>query len=163
MLDDLDREALLKRLERTVVRHGWSCFAYCLLDTHFHLVVRTPEPNLGYGMQWLLAPYARDFNERYERRGNLFHTRFYSTRITNDEHLVAALVYVYLNPVRAGIVETPDLWPWSTYAATIGEVAASAVSRRIGGATPNRRAARPRRNSDSDLPSAKPSSATVVA
>ena len=97
----------------------------CLLDTHFHLVVRTPEPNLGYGMQWLLAPYARDFIEQYERRGNLFHTRFYSTRITNDEHLVAALVYVYLNPVRAGIVETPDLWPWSTYAATIGEVAAS--------------------------------------
>jgi putative transposase len=75
-------------------------------------------------MQWLLAPYARDFNKRHKRRGNLFHTRFYSTRIASDEHLIAALVYVYLNPVRAGVVEAPDLWRWSSYAATIGEVAA---------------------------------------
>jgi REP element-mobilizing transposase RayT len=122
--DDLDRETLLQRLDRAVVRYGWSCLAYCILDTHFHLVARTPVPNLGLGMQWLLAPYARDFNERHKRRGNLFHTRFYSNRIATNEHLTATLVYVHLNPVRAGIVESPDLWRWSSYAATIGEVAA---------------------------------------
>jgi REP-associated tyrosine transposase len=119
--DDLDRQALLQRLERAVVRHGWQCFAYCILDTHFHLLIRTAEPNLGLGMQWLLAPYARDFNERHKRRGNLFHTRFYSTRITSDDHLTAALVYIHLNPVRAGVVESPELWRWSSYAATIGD------------------------------------------
>jgi len=122
--DDLDRAALLQRVEHTVLRHGWLCFAYCILDTHFHLVVQTPKPNLGLGMQSLLAPYARDFNERHKRRGNLFHTRFYSTRIASDEHLTASLVYVHLNPVRAGVVEAPDLWRWGSYAATVGQIAA---------------------------------------
>jgi putative transposase len=118
--DDVDRQALLQRLGRTVLRHGWSCLAFCLLDTHFHAVVGTPTPNLGRGMQWLLAPYARDFNERHERRGNLFHSRFYSKRVTSPEQLVATLVYVYLNPVRAGIVERAEAWSWSSYSATVG-------------------------------------------
>ena len=122
--DDLDRKWLLQRLGLTVTRHRWSCLAYCLLDTHFHLIVQTAIPNLGVGMQWMLAPYARDFNDRHERRGNLFHTRFYSTRITSDEHLTAALVYLHLNPVRAGVVERPELWRWSSYAATIGRAPA---------------------------------------
>jgi len=118
--DDYDRQILLQRLGRAIVRYRWSCLAFCLLDTHFHALVHTPEPNLGRGMQWLLAPYARDFNERHERRGNLFHSRFYSRRVTSTEHLVGALVYVYLNPVRAGIVERAESWSWSSYAATIG-------------------------------------------
>jgi REP element-mobilizing transposase RayT len=122
--DDHDRETFLQRLERAVRRHRWLCFAYCLLDTHFHLVVQTPLPNLGLGMQWLLAAYAREFNERHERRGNLFHTRFYSDRIASDEHLTSTLVYVHLNPVRAGVVDDPELWRWSSYAATLGRLRA---------------------------------------
>lgn len=121
--DDVDRQALLQRFGRTVLRHRWSCLAYCALDTHFHVVVGTPAPNLGRGMQWLLAPYAKDFNERHERRGNLFHSRFYSKRVRSSEQLVATLVYVYLNPVRAGVVERAELWTWSSYSATIGRSA----------------------------------------
>ena len=71
-------------------------------------------------MQWLLAPYAHDFNDRHKRRGNLFHSRFYSKRVTSGDQLTATLVYVYLNPVRAGAVEHAELWSWSSYAATIG-------------------------------------------
>lgn len=71
-------------------------------------------------MQWLLAPYAHDFNDRHKRRGNLFHSRFYSKRVRSTEQLAAALVYVFLNPVRAGVVEQAELWIWSSYAATIG-------------------------------------------
>jgi hypothetical protein len=75
-------------------------------------------------MQWLLAPYAKDFNERHERLGNLFHSRFYSKRVRTPDQLVATLVYVYLNPVRAGIVERAEIWSWSSYSATIGRHAA---------------------------------------
>ena len=122
--DEHDREELLARIGRTVGRYRWSCLAYCILDTHFHLLVGTPAANLGVGMQWLLASYARDFNKRHERDGNLFHCRFYSKRVTSDEHLASAIVYVALNPVRAGLVEQPEVWPWSSYAATVGVAAA---------------------------------------
>jgi putative transposase len=119
-LTDNDRDLLLDRLGRTITRHRWSCLAYCILDTHLHLVVGTAEPNLGLGMKWLLGPYAQAFNERHERRGHLFCARFYSKRIESDEHLVSTIVYVALNPVRAGMVDEPGHWPWSSYASTVG-------------------------------------------
>jgi putative transposase len=118
--DDRDREVLVARIGEAINRHGWSCLAYCLLDTHFHLVVATREANLGAGMKWLLAPYAQGFNLRHARQGHLFRGRFYSRKIETENHLHAALVYVSLNPVRAGVVERPESWRWSSYAATIG-------------------------------------------
>jgi REP element-mobilizing transposase RayT len=118
--DDLDRQALVSWLSRATALYHWHCLAYCILDTHFHLLVATPAANLGRGMQQLLSTYARDFNRRYERQGNLFHTRFWSRRVASDEHLRTALVYVLLNPVRAGLVERADRWPWGSGAATLG-------------------------------------------
>jgi REP-associated tyrosine transposase len=119
-----DRALLLDRLAQAVERHHWSCLAYCLLDTHFHLVVGTPRPNLGQGMHWLLGPYAQSFNRRHEREGHLFRGRFYSKRITTPDHLTSAILYVALNPVRAGVVDDPVSWPWSSYAATVGRAPA---------------------------------------
>jgi putative transposase len=124
--DNVDRRAFVTRLARAVELHRWSCLAYCLLDTHFHLIVATPEPNLGLGMKWLKASYAQDFNFRHDRQGHLFGGRFYSQIIESDNHLIAAIVYVSVNPVRAGIVDQPEAWPWSSYPATIGVVSAPA-------------------------------------
>lgn len=122
--DDRDRTELLSRIGVATQRHRWSCLAYCLMNSHFHLLVGTPAANLGVGMQWLLSSYARYFNRRHTRDGNLFHSRFYSTRVKSEDHLTSALVYVLLNPVRAGLVERPDDWQWSSYAATVGTGAA---------------------------------------
>jgi REP element-mobilizing transposase RayT len=118
--DDYDRRALWGRLARTVMKFRWSCLAYCFLDTHFHLLVETPEPNLGAGMQWLCGRYGQAFNRRHFRYGALFGHRYYSTPISTDRHLASAIVYVVLNPVRAGIVRRPEEWGWSSYAATVG-------------------------------------------
>jgi REP element-mobilizing transposase RayT len=122
--DDWDRVNLFDRLERAVVRCHWSCLAYCLLDTHLHLILRTPDPNLGFGMQRFQAPYAQSFNRRHMRDGHLFRGRFYSTRLQTTEHLYAAIVYVSMNPVRAGMIQRPELWRWSSYAATVGRESA---------------------------------------
>ena len=122
--DEHDRRLLLDRIAGTVQRHGWSCLAYCMLDTHVHLVIGTPRPNLGQGMKSLLAPYAQNFNRRYEREGHLFRGRFYSRRIKSEDHLISAIVYVALNPVRAGVIDEPESWRWSSYAATIGRTPA---------------------------------------
>jgi putative transposase len=118
--DDHDRGTLVARLGQAVRRYDWTCLAYCLLDTHFHAVVATAQANLGSGMQWLLSSYCREFNDRHKRQGNLFHTRFYSKQIESDAHLTATVIYVHLNPARAGTVTSPELWPWCSYAATVG-------------------------------------------
>ena len=117
--DDTDRGTFLERLEKAVRRYHWSCLAYCLLDTHFHLIVETPEPNLGLGMKWLQSAYAQDFNYRHGRQGHLFAGRFYSALFRRDAHLLSAIVYVFVNPVRAGVVDLAEQWPWSSYAATV--------------------------------------------
>jgi len=120
VVDDRDREVLTSRISEAVERHAWSCLAYCLLDTHVHLLIATPQPTLSLGMKWLLGPYAQNFNQRHEREGHLFRGRFYSRRVQTQNHLMAAISYIVLNPVRAGLVERPEDWPWSSYAATIG-------------------------------------------
>lgn len=91
------------------------------METHVHLVVTTPEPNLGRGMHWLSGTYAQKFNARHGRSGHLFGDRFFSRVVVTNSHLVAAIAYVLANPVRAGLVERPEHWPWSSFAATVGE------------------------------------------
>ena len=71
-LDDGDRAAYLAMLGRVVVMKGWRCLAYCLMDNHVHLLIETPEPNLGSGMQRLHGLYAQSHNERHGRSGHLF-------------------------------------------------------------------------------------------
>jgi putative transposase len=118
--DDLDRGCHLQLLARTVDRYGWRCHAYCLLGNHYHLVVETPRPNLPVAMRQLNGLYARHFNDRYDRCGHVFQSRYRSILIENDEHLLNVCRYVVLNPVRAGISVSPADYRWSSYRATAG-------------------------------------------
>ena len=90
------------------------------MTNHYHLLVRTPEPNLSEAMHHLNGAYARWFNRRHGYRGHLFERRFHSATIESDWHLLEACRYVVLNPVRAGLVKAPSEWVWSSYRATLG-------------------------------------------
>jgi REP element-mobilizing transposase RayT len=118
--DDLDRERFLERVAHVVERHRWICHAYCLLTTHYHVVVETPLANLSVGMQQLNGTYAAWFNDRRGRQGHVFGSRYRSILIEDARYLVAVCRYVVLNPVRAGICNRPEEWPWSSYRATAG-------------------------------------------
>jgi putative transposase len=107
-------------LARIVDRLAWSCWSYCLLDTHYHLVVEAQHGNLSEGMQFLNGSYAQRYNKRLGRNGHLFGARFGSREIRNDSHLQAALRYVARNPVEAGLCSTPAGWFWSSYSAVVG-------------------------------------------
>jgi putative transposase len=113
--DDADRQTLLVILKGVVEAYGWRLFAYCLMRNHFHIVVQTPLPNLGEGMQRLLGAYAAYFNRRYERPGHLFNRPFKSERISDERQLAVAIEYVALNPVRAGLCADPTEWRWSSH------------------------------------------------
>jgi REP element-mobilizing transposase RayT len=113
-LDDRDRSEYLRLLGEAVFDHEWRCLAFCLLDNHLHLVIETPQPNLGDGMQWLHGTYARIFNDRHRRSGHLFQGRFGAKPIRTDPQLWAVVRYVALNPVAAGVCSTPQQWPWGS-------------------------------------------------
>ncbi len=115
VLDDGDRAALLQQLADAACRYSWCVHAYCLMTTHLHVVVETRDPNLGRGVGRLLGGYARWFNGRHGREGHLFGTPFFSRRLQSDEHVLAATLYVLVNPVRAGLCRHPSTWRWCSY------------------------------------------------
>ena len=106
-------------LAQAVRRQRWSCLAYCLMHNHIHLLVETPQPNLGAGMQRLHGLYAQTFNKRHKRCGHLFQGRYGGDRVRTDEQLLTAARYIALNPVEAGLCERPDEWPWSSHAGVL--------------------------------------------
>jgi putative transposase len=119
-LDDRDRQLFLILLGLAVGRYGWHCYGFCLMTTHYHLLVMTPEPNIARGMQWLNGVYAQRFNKRHAHGGHVFRGRYQSTLVEGEGHLVELHRYLPLNPVRAGICKSPREYAWSSYPALIG-------------------------------------------
>ena len=119
-IDDDDRYELLRLLAIVISRYGWECLAYCLMGNHFHLVVRTIDPSISRGMQWLNSRYCVYFNERYGLEGHALERRFRSVLIESEEQLWNTVRYVLWNPVRAGLCRLPEEWRWSSYRATSG-------------------------------------------
>ncbi len=119
-LDDRDREKFLEFFECSLVSHCVVCHAFCLMSNHYHAVITTNQPNLSHAMQQIDSPYAEWWNGQHSRRGHVFQGRFGAQLIQSDTYLLTACRYVVLNPVRAGIVSTPDEWRWSSYRATAG-------------------------------------------
>jgi putative transposase len=113
---DADRRLFLAELERAVGRRRWRCLTYCLMTNHFHLVIETPEPNLGAGMREFLGRFAQTSNLRHGTDGHMFKERFRSVHVATDEHFAYLLRYVVLNPVNAGLCRDPRDWRWSSHA-----------------------------------------------
>src|SRR4051812_30249623 len=116
-LDDIDRRRYLAGLARVTSRMSWRCLSYCLMGNHMHLLIETPQPNLGRGMQLLHGTYAQTFNRRHEKAGHMFGARFDSVSVTTDPQLWVLAAYIARNPVKAGLSRTPAAWPWSSHAA----------------------------------------------
>jgi putative transposase len=120
-LDDHDRRLFVHILVQTLARFSWRGLSYCLMPNHFHLLIRTPIPNLSRGMARLKGGYAKAYNRRHERIGPLFAGRFSARLIQRDRHLLETFRYIALNPVAAGLCETPSSWRWGAHPALAGE------------------------------------------
>jgi putative transposase len=122
-LDDHDRLRFLQLMQKVIADYRWQLLAYVLMSNHYHLFFRTPDTNLSLGMKDLDGDYASSFNVRYRRAGHLFQGRFKSHLVDSETYLLSVARYIVLNPVRAGMVESPGQWKWSSYRATAGLVA----------------------------------------
>lgn len=101
-------------------KNATAIWAWCLMPNHVHLILAPSEAD---GLRKALAPthtrYAKQINRREDRCGHLWQGRFASFPM-DDAHLYACLRYVELNPVRAGLVERPEDWRWSSARGHLG-------------------------------------------
>ena len=96
-------------------RVSMRVLAYCLMPNHFHLVLwPRHDGDLSAWMQWLLTSYVRHYQRRFRSTGHVGQGRFKAFPIQEDEHLLTVLRYVERNPLRAGLVPSARLWPWSS-------------------------------------------------
>jgi REP element-mobilizing transposase RayT len=118
--DDAARRGFLTLLASAVASLQWHVFAYCLVPTHYHLLLQTEAPNLGPGMRRLHGLHAQRLNHRHGRAGPLWRDRFHSRVVASGEYLLRAAVYIDTNPVAAGLCSAPEDWRWSSYRANAG-------------------------------------------
>ena len=119
-IDDQDREIFLSILGTVVKRYNWLCHAYCLMNNHYHLMIETLEANLSIGMRQLNGVYTQKYNRRHHKSGHIFQGRFKAILVQKENYLLELCRYVVLNPIRAGAVEKPEAWRWSSYQPTAG-------------------------------------------
>ena len=118
-LEDHDRRSFLHILGEVVERYRWLTHAYCLMTNHYHLLVETPEGNLSRGMRQINGLYTQRFNHGHERVGHILQGRFGAVLVERETHLLELARYVVLNPVRAGLVDSAETYPWSSLRATL--------------------------------------------
>jgi putative transposase len=101
-----------------------SVYAWALLDTHFHLLVRSGNQSLSHSMRRLLTGYVVNFNRRHKRYGHLFQNRYKSILCEEDPYLLELTRYIHLNPLRAGIVKNLKelrFYAWSGHSTIMGK------------------------------------------
>ena len=105
-------------LRRSAHKHGLAVHAYVLMNNHFH-VLGTPScvHTVPKMMQSLGRIYVKYFNERYERTGTLWEGRYRAAIVEDDRYLMTCMRYIELNPVRAGMVDDPVDYRWSSFRA----------------------------------------------
>ena len=111
-----DYEVFLSLLREALTKHPLELHAYVLMTNHVHFMVTPDSARALPGvMQSLECRYVRYFNDRYLRTGGLFDGRYRALMVDDERYWFMCMRYIELNPVRAGLVVTPDAYPWSSY------------------------------------------------
>ena len=119
-LSDDDRRYFLKCLGDANVKFGVLIHAYCLMNTHYHLFLETPHGNLSRILHLVNTTYSIYFNKKWERCGHPFQGRFKAILVQAERHARELAAYIHLNPVRAGLMDSPEKYGWSNYTEYLG-------------------------------------------
>jgi REP element-mobilizing transposase RayT len=113
--DISDRKKFIQILKEASELYDFKVYAYTLMSNHYHLLIRIDQPNLSQIMKYINGGYAVYFNWKYKRIGHLFHHKFKAVIVEHGPELQNCMRYIHLNPLRAGMIENLDEYPWTSH------------------------------------------------
>lgn len=110
----------LKKLSDLKKKYDHSIYAFCLMPNHFHISIQTRKVPISKVMSSLSTSYSMYFNRTYSHFGPVFQNRFKSILIESNSYFLKLSQYIYLNPVKAGLVSNPTLYKFSSIREVLG-------------------------------------------
>ncbi len=120
-LADEDYEFFLSKLYALRRKYDHSIYAMCLMPNHFHISVQTRKTPISKIMSSLTTSYSMYFNHKYQHFGPVFQNRFKSILIENDSYFLELSRYIYLNPVKARLVQDPAMYRYTSLREALGK------------------------------------------
>jgi putative transposase len=115
--DGPDFAAFVRVLDEAVEKHSMRLLAWCVMSNHWHLVLwPRQDGELSSFMRWLTTTHVRRWHEHRHSmgQGHVYQGRFKSFPVQEDGHLLTVMRYVERNPLRAGMVQRAEHWPYSS-------------------------------------------------
>ena len=109
-----DYHRYLEELELSLKRCEGKLGAFCLMSNHVHLLICLGDRPLGHIIQIAHSRYGRYFNKEYRKSGHVFQGRYKAKLILDDSYMTMAVSYIHQNPVRSGIVQRVQDYPWTS-------------------------------------------------
>lgn len=116
-----DYQYFLKKLGNLKNLYDHSLYAFCLMPNHFHLSIQTRKVPISKIMASLGTSYSMYFNRTHNHSGAVFQNRFKSILIENNSYFLKLSQYIYLNPVKAGLISDPLVYPYSSIREALGK------------------------------------------
>lgn len=113
--DSEDKQRLINIMINKKRNGSFSLYAYCIMDNHYHLLIKEEKESLATIMKMINAAYAIYYNQKYEGIGHVFQDRYRSEAINDDTYLLGVTRYIHNNPLKAGLVKKILDYPWSSY------------------------------------------------
>ena len=118
--DSDDRHQLDRIIAEGLERYGCRLHSFCWMTNHIHAAIQVSDRPLSGFMCWSASQYARFVNRKRSRTGHLFERRHKAILVKNDAYLLELVKYIHLNPVRAGLVASPERYIWSSHRGYLG-------------------------------------------
>jgi putative transposase len=114
-IDRGDYYAFIDLLKDCVEMWNIRVVAYCLMGTHYHILLQTPDANLSRCMRHINGVYTQHFNRSHGLDGHLFRGRYKSILVDSDVYLLELLRYIHRNPIEAGMFDRLGSYQWSSH------------------------------------------------
>ncbi len=124
-----DYEIFFKIMQKTMERYPFCIHSYCLMTTHFHMLIATKNDEIWKLMKRLMQSYAMYFNRKYGTKGHVFDSRYVSCLIEDGRYFLEVSRYIHLNPVRASMVRNPLDYKYSSYDSIVSKKENELLSR----------------------------------
>ena len=125
--DDEDRTKYLRLIKETKDTFSFTLHAFCLMTNHTHLQLETSDTSPTIIMSHLNTKYAKYFNKKYEYSGHVFEKRYGAELLDSLDYEFDVSKYIHLNPLKAGLVDELEDYPWSSYNAYVNGEASQLV------------------------------------